>query len=71
MFVVSEKLKILIDYGLYIFIDDFGMVYLLMINFYRLFINELKIDCIFIFEMGKNYKVWGIVESLVILFKCM
>ncbi|MGB0216367.1 MAG: EAL domain-containing protein [Alteromonas oceani] len=68
---VSEKLKILTDYGLYISIDDFGTAYSSMINLYRLPINELKIDRIFTLEMGKNHKARGIVESLVTLSKRM
>ena len=68
---VSEKLKILSDYGLNISIDDFGTAYSSMINLYMLPIDELKIDRIFTLEMGKNHKARGIVESLVTLSKRM
>lgn len=68
---VSEKLKILSDYGLKISIDDFGTAYSSMINLYMLPISELKIDRIFTLEMEKNFKAKGIVESLLALSKRM
>ncbi len=66
---VSEKLKILSDYGLKISIDDFGTAYSSMINLYMLPISELKIDRIFTLEIEKSYKAKGIVESLLTLSK--
>lgn len=54
-----------VEFGIGIFIDDFGSGYFLLFYLKELFVIEIKLDCLLVIDICSNENVWVIIEIVI------